>query len=246
MIPYTPIHEIHLGPIKMQVWGLLVAIGIIVALFLALRRAKKLGIKKAWIYDLTFYSILFGLVGSRIGYVLFSWPTEVPLTLLNALNITNGGLSFTFGFLAAAIADVIYMKMKKIQVFRLADFMAPYIVLAHTVGRVGCFLIGDHIGKATDFFLGVIVNGTARHNVALYEIFILVFIFAVLVYLRRFKAFDGFIAASYLALYSALRFPLEFLRTDPTYYGFTAAQYVLTGLFTVSVLFLVINRLKDE
>lgn len=246
MIPYRQLTHIHIGPIEIQVWGLIVALGIVTALALALRRAKKTGIKKAWVYDLTFYSILFGLIGSRIGYVLFSWPADIPLTLLNAANITKGGLSFTFGLAAAAAADMIYMRMKKINVLRFADFMAPYIVLAHAIGRIGCFLIGDHLGKTTNFFLGVAFNGAARHNVALYEIIILLAIFAVLTYLRRLKKFDGMIFASYLMLYPLLRFPLDFLRADPTYHGLTAAQYALTILFAVSGMFMLAKLLKHK
>ncbi len=244
MIPYKQLTDISLGPISIKVWGLIVAIGITTALILALRKAKKTGIKQAWIYDLTFYSILSGLIGSRIGYVLFSWPANEPLTLISAIDITKGGLAFTFGFLAAAIATITYAKLKKIKLLRFADFIIPYVVLAHAIGRIGCFLIGDHLGKTTSFILGVMADGAVRHNVALYEVMILFLIFAILTCLKRFKTFDGFMLASYMMLYPLLRFPLDFLRVDPTYHGLTAAQYILIGLFAMATLFILMNALK--
>ncbi len=88
------------------------------------------------------------------------------------------------------------------------------------------------------------IDGVVRHNAALYEIMILVLIFAILTYLKRFKTFDGFLLASYMMLYPLFRFPLDFLRVDPTYYGLTAAQYVLIGLFTISVVFMLTKTVK--
>jgi len=235
MIPYRQITNINIGPITIKLWGLLVALGIAIALVLALRRAKKVGIRQAWVYDLTFYSIVAGFIGARAGHVLFSWPEGLPLTLLGAIDLTKGGLSFTFGLAAALTASFIYMKYKKIDALRFADFIAPYIVIAHIISRVGCFLTGMHIGKQTSFFLGVMVDGAVRHNVALYEIIILLAMLAALAYLRRFALPEGSIFATYLLLYAVLRFPLDFLRTDPTYYGLTAAQYVLMGIFALSL-----------
>lgn len=244
MIPYKPIQEIALGFIHIKVWGLIVALGILTALTLSLKRAKKIGIKQAYVYDITFYSILAGLIGSRIGYILSDWPAGKPLTFISAVNLTEGGLSFTFGLLAAMTASIAYMKYKKIKMLKFLDFIAPYIALGHAIARIGCFLIGDHIGKVTTFFLGVMINGQIRHNVALYEIIILLAIFAILTYTRRFSPFDGFTFASYLLLYSLLRFPLDFLRNDMTYYGLTAAQYILIALFIISATFLTIKLLK--
>ena len=245
MIPYRQIYDVHLGPVTIQMWGLMVAIGILLALILAIRRSQKAIINKEHIYDLTFYSILAGVIGSRIGYVLFSWPDNLPLTLANAANITKGGLSFTFGLVAALAIALIYMKKNKINAFKFLNFIAPYIVIAHAIGRIGCFLIGDHLGKATNFILGVSVNGVVRHNVALYEIFALLVIFSILIYLRR-KRLTSYIFAAYLMLYSALRFPLDFLRVDPTYYGLTAAQYILMGAFIISAGLMIIIKRKDD
>jgi len=246
MIPYRQITDINLGPITLKVWGLLVATGIAIALALALRNAKKKGIKQAWVYDIVFYSTIAGFIGSRIGYVLFSWPENVPMTFLGVVDITKGGLSFTFGLAAALIADFIYMKHKKIDVLRFADFLVPYLVIAHTISRIGCFITGMHIGKQTNFLLGVMVDGAVRHNVALYEIFILVTILAILTYLQRFALPEGSIFASYLMLYAVLRFPLDFLRTDPVYYGLTAAQYLLIGLFALSMAFFGYQKHKPK
>lgn len=246
MIPYRQLTDINLGPITIKVWGLLVATGIAVALALALKKAKKDGIKQTWVYDLVFCSIVAGFIGSRIGYVLFSWPQNVPMTFLSVVDITKGGLSFTFGLIAALITDFAYMRYKKIDALKFADFIVPYLVIAHAISRVGCFITGMHIGKQTNFFLGVMVDGAVRHNVGLYEIFILVTILAILTYLRRFALPEGSIFASYLMLYAVLRFPLDFLRTDPVYYGLTAAQYLLIGLFALSMAFFGYQKYKPK
>lgn len=244
MIPYTTIRDIALGPITIQFWGLMVATGIATALILALKQARKVGIKQAWVYDIVFYSIISGIVGSRLGYILFYWPQDTPLTLFNAINITKGGLAFAFGLAAAVAVSIIYMRAKKINIRKFVDFIAPYIVIGHAIGRIGCYFTGDHLGKTTGFFLGMMYNGAVRHNTALYDIAALLTILAILLYIKRFKLFDGLVFASYIFMYSILRFAIDFFRIDKLYYGLTATQYLLILTSIASGIFLLARLSK--
>ncbi|MBT5740245.1 prolipoprotein diacylglyceryl transferase, partial [Candidatus Woesearchaeota archaeon] len=99
-----------LGPLHMNMYGIMFALGILAASFLAIREAKKRNISKDVIWDLVFYLLIGIIVGARLFYVLFYSPQEIPLTLIESIAIWKGGLAFFGGFLGALVAGYIFVK----------------------------------------------------------------------------------------------------------------------------------------
>lgn len=234
-IPYVYYPEINLGFFKIYTFGLIVAIAFLAGLWFSLREAKRKGISKDVVEGLVFYIMLGGIISSRISHVIIFWDSYSS-NVLSVFMLWEGGLVFYGGFLGAVIASVIYLRIKKLSVFKYLDLIAPSTALGHAIGRIAC-LVGDggHIGKLTSLPFGVLVDGEIRHLTALYDFVNLVVLFIILLYLRKKKFFTGFLFLFYVCFYAFVRFFLDFLRTDPTFYGLTVTQWAVIPVFLVSL-----------
>ena len=241
MLPYATFNEIHIGPVTFYVWGIMVALGILVGLILASREAKRKKLDPEEIYNIGIISVVSGILGARLVFAL-----ENPGALTSFwdfFRVWEGGLAFHGGFLGALGVGFLYIKIKKLDFPKYLDTLAPSIAIGHAIGRIGCILTGLHLGKETTSPLGVYYDGTVRHLTPLYEMVGLIVLFVILMKIRGKEGIenkDGFLFAIYLTSYSALRFVVEFFRADPVYYGLTIAQYITAVLFLagVSIIFL--------
>ncbi|MFH1404522.1 MAG: prolipoprotein diacylglyceryl transferase [Patescibacteria group bacterium] len=169
MIPYFQFTQIEIGPIAIQVWGLLVAIGIIVGALASSHLAKKRGQDSKIIYDLTFWVIVSAFVFARLAHVFLYDPSYFAVHPLEILYVWQGGYSITGGFIGALIAGWIYLKKRKVDFLSYADTAIFGLPIGLFIGRIGCFLIHDHPGAITNFFLGVqFPDGAVRHDHGLY------------------------------------------------------------------------------
>lgn len=234
-LPYIYYPEISLGFIKIYSFGLIMALAFLIALWFSLKEAKRIGISKDLVYNIIFYILLGSIIGSRLAYVFANWDVYSQNILLIFM-LWEGGLIFYGGFMGAIIATFIYLKRKKLRYFKYMDFIVPALALGHAIGRIGC-IVGDggHVGKLTSLPWGVIVNGELRHLTALYSFFNLLFLFGILLYLRKKKFFIGFLSLIYISYYAFTRFFIEFLRTDPVFYGLTISQWIAIPLFLISI-----------
>ena len=245
MIPYYPVSSIDLGFIKLHVWGIFAAIGFLVAIYTAARQARRKGLDPEVVYDVAPWIIIGSIIGARLVFILEN-PSAVE-SALDIIAVWNGGLAFHGGFFGAIVAFLVYTQRRKLNFWKYADAIAPSIALGHAVGRIGCLATGLHIGKEANVPWAFLHDGVPRHPTPLYEILGLVPLFFFLRWLsfrKVSRSFDGFIFAAYVALYSALRFFVEFYRTDPAYYlGLTAAQFIVIGLFVASLGVMIYNLL---
>ncbi len=239
-LPYRTFSSIDLGFLQLHVWGIFAALAFLVAFWFAAREAKRRRLDSEVIWDLAPWLIFGSILGARIVFFL-----ENPLALTSPLEffrVWNGGLAFHGGFAGGVAAFLIFARLRRLDFWKYADAVAPAIALGHAVGRCGCFLTGLHIGKEADVPWAVYYDGALRHATPLYEFMALMAIFGFLLWFRNQKlAFDGFLFAAYLALYSVARFVIEFYRADPTYFGFTVAQYITVVLFAASSSFIVLR-----
>ena len=237
MIPYIELTTFHIGPIPMQVWGLLVAAGILVGLLVSARRAKRLGLDKKHVYEAASWIIIAALLGGRLVY---SFIYDISTTIqdpLNVIRVWDGGASIIGGFLGALIAAIWYFRKHGLDVWAYSDATIFGLPIGLFIGRIGCFLIHDHPGTLTDFVLGVqYPDGAVRHDHGLYLAInglVLAIIFAVM---SRFKMPKGMYMAVFAAWYGCVRFWLDFTRViDTTYLGLTPAQYASIGLFVAGL-----------
>lgn len=241
MLPYTTFDTVDLGFIKLHVWGMFAALGFCAAILFAAREARKRNLDSEIIYDISPWIIIGSVVGARIVFLLEN-PSAIA-GLVDIIAVWKGGMAFHGGFFGGIMAAAIYIRRRKLNFWKLADVFAPAIALGHAIGRLGCLATGLHIGKETTSALGVMYEGRLRHPTPLYEFFALIGIFGILLLLRK-KAshVHGLLFACYVALYSFARFFIEFYRADPTYYGFTVAQYIVVALFAVSAGFILLSR----
>ncbi|MDY2737768.1 prolipoprotein diacylglyceryl transferase [Intestinibacter sp.] len=199
-------------------YGILIATGMVLAVLIALREAKRLGISEDDILNLAMIAIPCGLIGARAYYVIFNWSYYAG-DISEILNFRGGGLAIHGGLIGGILAGLIYAKVKNINFFKLADCVVLGIPLAQAIGRWGNFLNQEAHGGPTDLPWGIMVDGIKVHPTFLYEsiwdlgVFLFLFIF------RKKQKYQGQILVDYIILYSIGRFFIEGLRTDSLMLG---------------------------
>lgn len=217
---------LKLGPLRIFTYGFFLALGFVVAILLAGREARRLGLPQGRFYDLCFYVILASLVGSRLLYVL----TELPFFLANPLQIFvlwKGGLIFHGGLVLAVAVSILYMRRHQLPWRTTFDAMAVGMPVGQIFGRTGCFMAGCCYGKPSDLPWAVTFTDPetlcpiqeALHPSQLYEALLLVPVFGVLYWLRTRKRFAGQLLLTYLFLAGGVRFFVEFFRHPLDYRG---------------------------
>jgi phosphatidylglycerol:prolipoprotein diacylglycerol transferase len=143
-------------------YGFMIAIGLVVGVAISLRRGRRVGIETAATLDLTFYSVLVGLVGARLLYVLMhageytrlcsgvGQPRSLGQKLVDCtapLRFWQGGLVFLGGAVLSAVVMLLYARRRGLKLGDVADVLAPSVSIAHVFGRIGCFMVGCCYGK---------------------------------------------------------------------------------------------------
>ncbi len=234
MIPYKVFPMIKLGPVSFNMYGVMFALGFIVANWLAVKEAKRKGIKKELVENLIFYILIGSIIGARLFYVLFYWPAGTPFTFWDIFTVWKGGLAFFGGFIGALITGYLYTKKHKLQFWELADLFTLPLIAGHILGRVGDYLTGGHPGLTTDLPWAIYLDGALRHPVVLYEIIGLIIIGTIIYQLRKLDKYNGFLFLVYVQLYAVQRIILDFFRiesTDPRFLGLTPTQHLVIVLF---------------
>jgi phosphatidylglycerol---prolipoprotein diacylglyceryl transferase len=162
MIPLFTIAQIPLGPLRIQVWGLFVAAGILAAVWIGWRASARRGIDPEHFIDLASWSVLSGIVGARLGHVLFYDPARYIADPLAVFRVWEGGMSMFGAFIGAALAMVVYFRKEKIAWAPYLDAMAFAFPCGYGIGRIGCFLIHDHPGTLSNLPIAVDFPGGAR------------------------------------------------------------------------------------
>ncbi|CAK7010883.1 MAG: Phosphatidylglycerol--prolipoprotein diacylglyceryl transferase [Peptostreptococcus russellii] len=224
-------------------YGILIAIGMLLAVVIATREAKRVGYKEDDVIDLALFLIPLGVIGARIYYVIFSWDNYSG-SISAMFNIRGGGLAIHGGIIAGIITGVVFARVRKLNFFKLADIVVLGVPLAQAIGRWGNFINQEAHGGPTNLPWGIIVEGQKVHPTFLYEsiwdLLIFIFIFA----RRKEKKYEGYILVEYLLLYSFGRFLIEGLRTDSLMFGpIRMAQLIsLIGIAVAIVLHIVLLK----
>lgn len=225
-------HAIEWGPVVIHWYGVIIAVGIFLAVYLSTKEVKRKRLDEDLIADLTLWLIPVGFLGARLYYVLFEldYYLENPRQILA---IWNGGIAIYGGLVAGALIVYLFAKKKKMSIWLLLDILAPNVLLAQSVGRWGNFINQEaHGGPVTRQFLENLylpefiinqmnINGTYYHPTFLYESLWSLAGFVLLLLLRNKKQLlrQGEVALSYVIWYSAGRFFIEGMRTDSLWIG---------------------------
>lgn len=241
MLPHLPISPIPIwGPLKIEPFGLLVAIGLVVGHFLALRRAREIGIDVDVLGRGIIWGALSGFLGAHLVAAIFYFPDKLAADPLFLLRIWDGLSSFG-GFLGGTLgAAFYYQRIERTAFGPNAEALLFGLLPGWIFGRMGCTLVFDHPGSRTDFFLGMAdATHVVRHNLGFYELLFTIALTSAIYAIRRFRPFPYFHVYVAILLYMPVRFALDFLRIeDRRTAGLTAGQFLATALFAAAAVLL--------
>jgi phosphatidylglycerol:prolipoprotein diacylglycerol transferase len=257
---------ISFGFISVHWYGLILGTAALIALLLSIKEGKKHGLDSDVFMDLMLFGVPLGILGGRLYYVVFQWdyysahPGDI-------LAVWKGGLAMHGVIIAMVLTLTIYTKLKKVSFWKLADIVAPNVLLAQAIGRWGNFMNQEAHGGvvAREFLEGLrlpefIINQMYIYNPApgeglvagfyhhqptfLYESLWNLLGFLVLISLRKVKLQRGEMFFSYLMWYSLGRFFVEGMRTDSLMLTETIrmAQVASIALLIVAALAIIIRR----
>jgi len=220
----------QLGPLKVRWYGVIIAAGIFIAIWMSINEAEKRGLKEDDIVDLALWIIPFGFIGARLYYVLFEigYYLQHPMEIFA---IWEGGIAIYGGLIAGALTLVWFCRKRKIPIWLLLDIITPHVLLAQAIGRWGNFINQEAHGTEVSrrvleslFLPEFIINqmnikGTYYHPTFLYEsLWSLTGVILLLILRNREKLFRrGEVTLAYVMWYSLGRAFIEGMRTDSLY-----------------------------
>lgn len=234
-----------IGHYSMNVFGLFIVIGIMVGTIFTIKEAKRKEFSVDTITDLIIYVILFGIIGARLYYV-FAFNLSYYLNNLGKIvAVWDGGLSIQGGLIGGGIAALIYSRIKKMNIWKAADIMAPGIILGQAIGRVGCDVFG--IVMKSNYFWGVLIGGEVLHPAQMYESLLNYILFGVLWARRKSVKYDGQLFFTYLLGFSINRFIVETFRSNPIFIEpFTVAHVTSVVLIAISIIAMILLKNKHK
>jgi phosphatidylglycerol:prolipoprotein diacylglycerol transferase len=251
LIPWFQLHpwEIPipvLGTLKLQPFGLLVAIGILLGSRVAEWRAEKTGVPRQVVADFLVYTTIIGLIACYFLNALFYKPEDLLAIVHDPTQLWKKylGLSSYGGFIGGIGAALWFRHKKQMSLFVLGDIWAFAFPFAWAICRMGCFTVHDHPGMVSDFFLAVDNydgEGVSRHDLGLYEVLWALAVAPLFWFLAKKPRKRGFFMALLPLLYAPVRFCLDYLRETPEhggdvrYFGLTPGQYASMLFFVVGI-----------
>jgi phosphatidylglycerol:prolipoprotein diacylglycerol transferase len=253
MIPYFSWHAIHLGPLTLQVWGLFVALGIVVAAWVGSREAARRGLDADRFLELAMWCLVPAFLLARVFHVALYSPETYTVDPIRILKVWEGGLSSFGGFLGAFLGAVYFLRRHKLSFLAYAEPAAYALPLGYGCGRIGCFLIHDHPGTLSHSLLAVRYPDGARLDHGLLLSLLGFSLFGVFFLLRKKgRGYATFFLPSFLACYGVVRFALDFFRatdlagSDVRYAGLTPAQYGCIAFIAIGVGLVVWQRRRSS
>jgi prolipoprotein diacylglyceryl transferase len=258
VIPSPSSGTLEIGPLKLNAYGLMIALGVVAAVWLAGRRLEQRGIgKRDDISEMALWAVPAGVIGARLYHVVTDWSrfSDNPGDIVK---IWEGGLGIWGGIALGVIVGLWVMKRKGLPIALTLTCVTPALPLAQSIGRWGNWWNQELFGKPTDLPWALEVSsdtavkagelpGTTFHPTFLYESIGCLLIAVVLVLIdRRVKLRPGLLFFVYTAMYTFMRFFIEGLRVDPTTEagGLRLNQWTSIGVFSVSILILVVYSIS--
>ncbi len=239
---------------SIQFYGIIIAVGLLLAVYYGLKRSRQFGLREDDILDGVLWIVPFAIICARLYYCAFSWADykDDPLSILY---IWHGGLAIYGGVIGAAIGVVVFCRIKKIRLAAVLDLVALGFLIGQAIGRWGNFFNREAFGAVTDSFLRMgLLNATTGetvyyHPTFLYESLWNTVGFVALHFLSKKRQYDGQIALGYVAWYGLGRTFIEGLRMDSLYWGDIRISQLLAAItcfIAVAVLLFMASRRHDR
>ena len=242
----------QLGPLTVHWFGIMIALAFLAGMWTAVRRAPLAGISGEHVSDLVVPWLLLGSVlGARVLYVATYWKESFAgQPWWEIFMIQRGGLVFYGGLIGASLTTIIFARVKKLPLWKIADIFAPSVALGSVFGRIGCFMNGCCFGRACDLPWAVrfpenhSTGGTPVHPTQIYDGLLNLALYLGLAWMfRHRRKFDGQIFATFLICYAFTRSISEAFRgdyNDAHMHGvFTPAHLVSVAILLTGIVFFV-------
>jgi len=234
-----PPRSLSLGSWNIYFYGIIIACGLMLAVYYGIRRSKQFGFLQDDILDGVLCVVPFAVLCARLYYCIFSWEKGgYAANPLSILYIWEGGLAIYGGVLGAIIGVAVYCKVRKLKLAALLDLVSLGFLIGQSIGRWGNFFNREAFGAATESFfrMGLFNKITQSweyyHPTFLYESLWNAIGFVLLHFLSKKRRYDGQIALGYAAWYGLGRALIEGLRVDSLYWGpFRVSQVLAAASF---------------
>jgi prolipoprotein diacylglyceryl transferase len=252
-LPSPPGSQFDIGPLHLRAYGLLIAIGVFAAVWLADRRWQERGGKPGTISTIALWGVPGGLIGARLYHVATDYQlyTHKPL---DAFKIWQGGLGIWGGVAGGVLLGSVAVRRLHLDLRVMLDVVAPALPLAQAIGRWGNYFNQELFGKPTRLPWALQVDLSHRppgyekyatfHPTFLYELLWDLAVVGLLLWAeKRFKLRKGYLFCLYVALYTFGRFWTEYLRIDQAHkiLGLRLNDWVSIIIFTSATLLLVLR-----
>ena len=234
-ISLDPPRTFSLGPVTLHLYGLVIAIGLLLAVLYSLRRCKQFGLKQDDLLDGVLWVTPFAIVCARAYYVAFTWEAYAD-NPISALYIWEGGIAIYGGVLGAVLGIAVLCRVKKLKFAAVMDLVLLGFLIGQSMGRWGNFFNREAFGAPTDSFLrmGLFNSATGQweyyHPTFLYESVWNLTGLVLLHFWSKKRRYDGQIALGYVAWYGLGRAWIEGLRMDSLYWGNFRVSQVLAAV----------------
>ena len=248
----NPDRYIEIGPMKIYFYGLIIALGLVLAVLYACRRSREFGLRDDDIMDGVLWVTPFAIVCARAYYVIFRWSEQYAADPISALYIWEGGLAIYGGVIGAVIGIIVFCKIRKIKIAAVLDLVSMGFLIGQAMGRWGNFFNREAFGAQTDVLwkMGLLqANGEVMyvHPTFLYESLWNFCGLVILHFASKRRKYDGQIARGYAAWYGLGRAVIEGLRTDSLYWGpFRVSQLLAAVSCIAAVAVLVWNHFRPH
>ena len=254
-----------------QWYGIIITLGLILALIYVLPRMKRFGLDSDRAIDAVIGGVIGGIIGARIYYVLMRWD-EYKGDWKSIINTRQGGLAIYGGIIGALLVGLLICKIRKVKKLPMLDITALGLLIGQGIGRWGNFFNQEAFGTNTDSFLGM-TGGTIQRTISdgmqmggdmynnglnmlwekpvhpcfFYESVWCLLGFVILAFWSKRRKYDGQIFLMYLAWYGAERFIVEGLRTDSLMLGNIRISQALSAvIFVASVILQIVFFIRRK
>ena len=246
----NPPRGFDIGPLSIHYYGLIIAIGLVLAVVYCSKRASQFGLNEDTLLDGVLWVTPVAVICARIYYCAFSWELYAD-NPISVLYIWEGGIAIYGSVIGAILGVIVFCKVKKLRITAVLDLASLGFLIGQFIGRWGNFMNREAFGAETESFLrmGLMKASTGvvtyYHPTFLYESLWNFTGFLLLHFLSKKRRYDGQIALGYVAWYGLGRAFIEGLRTDSLYIGsFRVSQLLAAGSCVVALTILLIKSRK--
>ncbi|WP_239587978.1 prolipoprotein diacylglyceryl transferase [Gracilibacillus alcaliphilus] len=247
----APINRVFLeiGPLTIYWYGIIIAVGTVLAAYLATKEAKRVGLGKEIVMDFLIYAVPVAIIFARVYYVIFEFDQYANEPFWKVFAVWEGGIAIHGAIIGGVITAIFFTRKRKISFWKFADVLAPSLVLGEAIGRWGNFTNqeahGGPVSEAAyanfyqflpDFIMNqMIIDGVMYHPTFLFQSTWNILIFVMLLFLRRANLTQGMVFLTYAITYSIGRFFIEGLRTDSLYLIGDLRMAQLVSILTIII-----------